>query len=264
MKKKITFVTLVLALFGIIFLPKTAAAGTQVRIDDQAQLLGGSIPALQQQAQELANKTKAGVFVVTTDNNSQTPHDFSENYLADKIGAGNNGIVLLVDMGQRQVYIWATGNLKYYMTKSRINSILDVVQPQLTDGNFAQAIRDFYSQVEHFYSQGIPGNRAYTVNPETGEVTFHRSIQPVNVLIAAVVALVTAAAFAILIISRYQLKIGAKWRYAYQENGKLKLTTQQDILTNTFVTTRRIPRNNNSSGSGGGSFSGGSGGGRGF
>ena len=57
--------------------------------------------------------------------------------------------------------------------------------------------------------------------------------------------------------------MGAHWNYGYQENGKLNLSKQSDTLVNSFITTRRIPRNNNSSG-GGFSGGGGSGGGRSF
>ena len=115
----------------------------QVGIDDQAALLSDSTQSLEQEAQLLANQTKAGVFVVTTMDDTESPKELAVNYLVQKVGQGNNGIVLVINMSQRKLYIWATGNLKYYITSSRIESILDVVQPQLSDGNYPQAIESF-------------------------------------------------------------------------------------------------------------------------
>ncbi|SFL37752.1 TPM domain-containing protein [Lactococcus garvieae] len=258
MKKKRIFLTLlftVITLFALFAFPKKSFA-QQVGIDDQAGLLTGPTQSLEQEAQLLANQTKAGIFVVTTMDNTESPKDFAVNYLAQKVGQGNNGIVLMINMSQRKLYIWATGNLKHYITSSRIESILDVVQPQLSDGNYQQAIESFYAQVTHYYEQGIPGGRKYTVDPQTGAVTFHRSFRLAYILIAVILALISAGAFVIILVSRYQLKMGAHWNYGYQENGKLNLSKQSDTLVNSFITTRRIPRNNNSSG---GSFSGGGG-----
>ncbi|WP_251712783.1 TPM domain-containing protein [Lactococcus ileimucosae] len=266
MKKKITFLSLFLTLFAVLTLfgfSKTVEA-QQIGIDDQAGILEGTPSVLTEESQRLSEKTKAGVFVVTTTTNTQAPKDFAVDYLANKVGQGNNGIVLLIDMGQREIYIWATGNLKHYITPSRIDSILDVVQPQLSNGNYQQAIEGFYEQVNHYYQQGIPGGRQYSVNPNTGEVTFHRSFRPAYILIAVIAALISAGAFVVVLVSRYQLKLGARWNYEYQKNGALKLSKRSDTLVNSFITTRRIPRNNNSSGGGFSGGGGGSGGGRSF
>ncbi|MCA9747273.1 MAG: TPM domain-containing protein, partial [Lactococcus sp.] len=197
MKKKRILLTLfftVITLCTLFAFVKDTSA-QQVGIDDKAALLSGSTQSLEQEAQLLANQTKAGVFVVTTMDDTESPKELAVNYLAQKVGQGNNGIVLVINMSQRKLYIWATGNLKYYITSSRIESILDVVQPQLSDGNYPQAIENFYAQVTHYYEQGIPGGRKYTVDPQTGAVTFHRSFRPAYILIAVILALISAGAF---------------------------------------------------------------------
>ena len=153
MKKKRILLTLfftVITLCTLFAFVKDTSA-QQVGIDDKAALLSGSTQSLEQEAQLLANQTKAGVFVVTTMDDTESPKELAVNYLAQKVGQGNNGIVLVINMSQRKLYIWATGNLKYYITSSRIESILDVVQPQLSDGNYPQAIENFYAQVTHYY-----------------------------------------------------------------------------------------------------------------
>lgn len=264
MRKKFIFVALFIVSLSCFFFPKTASATTfQSGIDDSAQLLGNDLANLEASAQGLASQTKAGIFVVTTESD-QPADEMARSYLADKVGAGNNGAVLVINMNLRKVYIWATGNLKYYLPSSRIESTLDVVQPALSANDYRAAVSGFFDKVSTYYQNGIPTSRKYTVDSETGKVTFHRSFQPLALLLALLIALVTGGLFAWNIYRSYQMKDRhAVWRYDYGHNGELKLTKQQDILVNTFITTRPIPRpsSNNSGGFSGG---GGSGGGRSF
>ena len=70
--------------------------------------------------------------IVTTTSNSEEPRDFADNYLRDAVGNDQNGSVLLLDMGQREIYISTSGNMIDYLTDSRIDSILDDVYDQMT------------------------------------------------------------------------------------------------------------------------------------
>lgn len=263
MRKKI--ILIFLFFLSSFVLAKPIAAQTspfQTGIDDQAHLLGTQSDTLKTQAQHLSDEIKASVFVVTTQTNTQEPATFARNYLSDQIGSGKNGIVLLIDMGHRKVYIWATGNMKYYMTKSRIDQALDHIQPPLTNGDYLSAVTAFYRTTKSAVSGGIPGKN-YTVDPVTGDITFHRSFQPLNILVAVIVALLFPATFYFSVLRRYQMKdASAKVSYNLAQNGQLNLTQSQDTLINRFVTTRQIPRNTDSNGGSGGQA--GSGGGRSF
>ena len=258
MRKKLVILSLFfLSFFFLLIAPKTSAATFSSGLEDNLQLFGGNVTLLEQEAQKLANETKAGVYVVTTD--SSTPaSQMAKTYLADKVGAKNNGVVLVINMNLRKVYIWATGNLKYYLPSSRIEKTLDIVQPELTDNNYYQAVSGFFDQVSKYYQAGIPTSRKYSINSETGAVTFHRSFQPLSILIALIISLIAAGGFVWTIYRRYQMKDAhAVWRYDYGRNGNLELHQREDILVNTFITTRIIPRpssdnNNFSDGSGGG------------
>lgn len=128
----------------------------------------------------------------------------------------------------------------------------------MTDNNYYQAVSGFFDQVSKYYQAGIPTSRKYSINSETGAVTFHRSFQPLSILIALIISLIAAGGFVWAIYRRYQMKDAhAVWRYDYGRNGNLELHQREDILVNTFITTRIIPRpssdnNNFSDGSGGG------------
>ena len=262
--KKMLLGLVIVAGLMLLILPSKAQAATFTgRLDDQAGLFENRA-AIDQEAQNLAENIKASVFVVTTQTNQESSQTFSRNYLAQQIGAGNNGVVLLIDMGNRKVYIWGTGNMRYYLTRSRVDHALDLIQPQLSDNDYEAAVDAYFSQLRDFVENGVPG-RKISVNPETGAITFHHFFKPQNVLIALVIALFLPGIFAWSVIMRYQMKdASAVPRYNLHENGQLDLTDQKDLLVNQFVTTRRIPRSDNSGGDGFSSGSGGSGGGRSF
>ncbi|WP_054639218.1 TPM domain-containing protein [Lactococcus fujiensis] len=266
MRKKIIILSLFILTLILMTLPKQIFAETFTGlIDDQANLVMNEKNNLENQANVLAQEIKASVFVVTTETNNEKPGPFAKSYLASKIGAGQNGVVLLIDMGQREVYLWGTGNMEFYLTQSRINSALDDIQPNLTNQTYTQAIVDYFEHVQSAVRDGVPGGRKYSVNEETGKITFYHQFKIEYVAFAAFIALIIPGLFAWSIQRRYQMKdSSAKVRYNLNQNSQLNLTNQQDLLVNRFVTTRHIPRNNNSGGFGGGGMSGGSGGGRSF
>lgn len=90
--------------------------------------------------------------MVTTDS-STSASQMAKTYLADKVGAKNNGVVLVINMNLRKVYIWATGNLKYYLPSSRIEKTLDIVQPELSSDNYYQSVSGFLTKYPNIIKQ---------------------------------------------------------------------------------------------------------------
>ena len=75
-------------------------------VNDEAGLFTtDQIQSLEQQAEKLNEKSRDRVLIVTTTFNSEEPRDFADNYLRKAVGNDQNGSVLLLDMGQREIYI---------------------------------------------------------------------------------------------------------------------------------------------------------------
>ncbi|MFV0558063.1 MAG: TPM domain-containing protein [Enterococcus sp.] len=248
------------------FFPHIALADTLV--DDQAQLFAPKeIQELETAAQELGESFKGQAYIVTTDTNTDEPRDFADEYLRDKVGNNNNGVVLLLDMGQRQIYISTSGNMIDYLTDSRIDEMLDQLESDMGDGNYYAAATHFITMSEEFVQAGVPGGH-YRVDETTGKITYYNVLTPFEITLSLIIAAIAGGAFFIIIKSRYQLKLGG-YHYDYRQNSALELTTKENRLVNSFITTRRIPRNKGNGGgggstthsSGGGTFGGG---GRGF
>jgi len=255
MLKKKTLVILFSLFCSFLFVSSVNAAAKS-GVEDNAQLFSSTITSqLEDEAQQLAEQSKSGVFIHTTYDNDETAEKYADNYLREKVGKNKNGILLLIDMKNRQVYVSTSGNWLYYFNDSRKKHLVDdnELPHYLSAGNYDQAASLFLTEIKSYYDEGL-SSKDYLVDEKTGKVTRIKSISPAEALIAVILALAVAVAFVFITIGRYQLRLGT-WTYPFRKNGKLKLTHQEDQLVNSFVTTRIIPRHDNDDffGSGGGS-----------
>lgn len=251
---------LLLLSFLFLFVPKAYADLTTVT--DEAHLFTTEeIEQLTTTAEEINPTFKGKLFIVTTDTNNEEPRDFADNFLRSQIGNDQNGSVLLLDMNQREIYISTSGNMIDYITDERLEEILDAIYDEMVDGDYFLAAQAYLEKTALFIKDGVPSNH-YQVDEETGKITYYKTITPTEAIIALLIALGSALAFFIVVKSRYQLKSGT-YRYPFMEHSKLNLSVKEDQLTNSFTTTRVIPKNTNhgSGGSSGGSTTHSSGGG---
>ena len=125
-------------------------------VNDEAGLFTtDQIHSLEQQAEKLNEKIKGRVLIVTTTSNSEEPRDFADNYLRKAVGNDQNGSVLLLDMGQREIYISTSGNMIDYLTDSRIDSILDDVYDQMTNAAYYDAAKAYLSKSATYVEDGV-------------------------------------------------------------------------------------------------------------
>ncbi|MDQ8558666.1 TPM domain-containing protein [Enterococcus faecium] len=239
--------------------PVATHADTATVNDEAGLFTTDQIQSLEQQAEKLNEKIKGRVLIVTTTSNSEEPRDFADNYLRKAVGNDQNGSVLLLNMGQREIYISTSGNMIDYLTDSRIDSILDDVYDQMTNDAYYDAAKAYLSKSATYVEDGVPGGH-YRVDEETGKITRYKVLTTVEIIIAVVLALILSLVFYFVTVSRYQLKSGI-YKYPFREKSSIKLTEKTDRLTNSFVTTRRIPKSPPPGSGGGGSTTHSSGGG---
>lgn len=233
------------------------AYASESSIDDQASLFTEEqISELNAQITPIETKTKASVFIVTTNDNSTDPTKYADYYMLDRIGKNQNGITFYIDMKQRKFIVSTSGNMIDYMTDARIDAMNDLIGTEMGNGNYFSSAETFLNETSTYFDQGVPSNH-YRVDADTGKVTYYKSLTQTEILIAILGALAISILFFILIVSKYKLKFG-QYTYPFKEKSSLQLSTKRDTLVNSFTTTRRIPRNNSNHGSGGG-FGGGGG-----
>ncbi|MGX7127004.1 TPM domain-containing protein [Enterococcus wangshanyuanii] len=224
-------------------------------IDDQAGLFTSEqIEQLNEKIAPIEAKTKAHIFILTNTDNEIDSTRFADYYMLDRIGKDQNGVTFYIDMNQRKSVISTSGNMIDYLTDKRNDQMQDNIGPSLSNGNYFEAAQTFLDDTSSFFEQGVPGGH-YRVDTETGKVTRYKVLTTTEILIALIASVILSGIFFAISVSKYQLKFGT-YSYPFREKATLSLTSKNDRLINSFVTTRRIPRNNsNGSGSGGGGSS---------
>ncbi|WP_086348102.1 TPM domain-containing protein [Candidatus Enterococcus clewellii] len=250
------YALLAIALFSFLFALPSLAYASDNTVDDQAGLFSSSeIQQLNEKAAVIEKKSKAQVFIVTTDNSDKDPYKFADYYLLDTIGKDENGIIFYIDMNNREFVISRSGNMIDYLNDKRTESALDDIEYFMSDQNYFGAADSYLTSVSTFFDKGVPKGH-YRIDSETGKITYYKSLTTGEIILSIVGAALIAGGFVLFSISRYKLKFGGGYNYPVYEKSSLQLTEKEDRFVNSFVTTRHIPRNN----SGGGGSGGGSGG----
>lgn len=243
-----------LAAIFLLFSFTMKAQAADDSIDDQASLLTSEeVLQLKEAIRSIEAKTKARIFIVTNTDNDLDSTRFADYYMLDRIGKNQNGVTFYIDMNQRKFIISTSGNMIDYLDDKRIENTLDDIEPSMKNGNYFQAAQSFLENTSDYFDQGVSGGH-YRVDTETGKITRYKALTTTEMIISFVAAIVLSGIFFAVSISKYQLKFGT-YKYPFREKSSLDLTRRNDTLINSFVTTRRIPRNNSNGGSGGGGSS---------
>lgn len=257
--KKISAVLALLVL--VVLLSAAAFADHSPYVVDDAGLFSGSErQTLETNAQQLSARLGMDVVILTTNNaGGKTATAYADDYY-DNNGYGQgsdyDGILLLIDMDNREVVVTVSGSTAYrYFTDERQELILDDVFVYMPDGDYYNAAQAYLDSVSYWHGQGIPGGQ-HTVDEE-GNVDYYRNITSTEWAIAAFGGLAAGGGF--FGITMYRYRVGAKKSgFNIMENTALNLTANQDVFVNRTMSQRHIPRDTG----GGGGFSGGGSSGR--
>lgn len=254
MKKLFCSIAVFLLLCTNILCVGVFAAETDVLVVDMASLLSDEEEAaLSQKAEELSNKYKQAFAIVTIDDaNGKTAREYADDYYDYDLQSefkDKGGVLYLIDMDNREGYISTSGDGILYFTDERIEKTLDETMAYLPDYYYKSG-EAFLEQVDIWYSAGIDDNQ-YTYDEETGEITRYRRLRPAWIVGSLLIA---GGVFCIVFFSiKAGYKIKAQNSNPHGYRVSVILTQNEDILTNKFVTTRRIPKNTSSGGGGGSS-----------
>lgn len=234
----------------------TAAAGETdlVIVDDGAGLLPEETEReLQNQARELSEDTGYQFMLVTAeDAQGKEAREYAEDYYMDH-QITLDGVIYLIDMDNREIYIATSGQMRYYLTDSRVDHLLDQAFDAVSEGEYGDAFQEMLSGTGEYLDRGIPDG-TYLVDEDTGEVQVYRKprgITPLEAAAAVIAGVVCAGALFAGVSARYRMK-GRRDSYRSQEQSSLHLTGSQDRFVNQFVTHRHIPKNPPPGGHGGG------------
>lgn len=190
---------------------------------------------LYQEVNSFISQTGYDLAVVTTnDNNKRSEVEYADDFY-DYNDFGKNstrdGLLLLIDMTNRKVYISTTGNA-IVMYNSRIDSIIDAGYDYLTSGDYYNTFSKMIEKQEYYFDLGPDERDSKTIIiDEYGNASYIKYM-PYGLIgfISGIVTLIVS----IIIYNKSKLKIKVGSTISYMKNKNI--TKKQDNLVNTIVT----------------------------
>lgn len=223
-------------------------AGIVSRLDDQAGLLDAEQQeSLSSTLDEISERDQVDVVVVTVNSlEGKTAQAYAEDYFIDHgYGQGENGdgILFLLDMGDRNWAIATHGYAIEVFTDAGQSYIMDQVKPYLSDGDYNEAFHKFATECDDFITQA---NEAEPYDVEN--LPDEPFAVGINLLIALAVGLV--AGLLVTGNMRRKLKTVRKQDRAasYVRQGSMNVTRSNDFYLYSTVSKSAKPKNEDNNG----------------
>ena len=180
-------------------------------------------------------------------------------YDANGFGLGSNrsGVILYINMETRDVVACASGETKYVLLNTDLDTVIDAGYDELVDGEYADSMHAMLgkatSVIKRHEVSGEYENGQYT-GAHTAPDDQPLGGYPIVFLVAAVVA---GSACTILVYVFVAKRYGTPVRdavYNVRNNTTVDLSVRQDVFVNKSVSVRHIPKNPPSRSSGSSGF----------
>lgn len=243
MKRRIVSQIFVLV-FCLCLAVSVCAYGADELVFDEADLLSESEEtALTQKLADISHSYDAQMIVYTTESTNGGDIDEYLEDLYDSMGFGygenHDGVLLLVCMDLREYRILSNGFAGAAIDGGDIDSIGDVIVPNLSDGNYADAFEGFADQCAYYldgHINGFPFNAGKKLT----------TCLVIGVIVGLIVALILKG----------QLKTVRKQNQAnvYVKPGSMQVSVYKDIYLYRNVTRTKKETSSSSRSTGGGKF----------
>ena len=182
--------------------------------------------------------------------------DFEEQRLAEAfrelplVGDDASGILLSIDMDNREIYVSTTGYAMKVLTDARVEKVLDAAYDSVADGNYAEGALGAIDSIENYLEMGVPAGQYTQVREEK-----KHSLEWYEALFAAVAAAIVAALPCFSVMRQYKMQKEHRqslgFHMAYRADSALHFVQNEEQFVNRSVVTRRIPKNPGPGASGG-------------
>lgn len=219
-KKLLVFLTIF-----IISIPMFSAYAATGIYDDAKLLYDTEITTLKTELDNLSNITNWDCAIVTTDNaNNKSSVDYAKDYYTS-INFKENGILYLLDLDNREIYVYTAGETSKYINEVRLNEIFNSGVEYASVGSYYKSLSEQISMTLDYFNQGLPID---------SEVAASKA----STLIAGVVIGIIAAIASVLhVLKSYGFK-EEELDYDYKSKSKIDLTVSSDNLADAYLTTK--------------------------
>lgn len=250
--KKSLFIAVI---FIFIFTGFITVNAENLKVNDYANLFTvDEIQKLTSSIEEIVNRHNMDVVIVTTnDVEGKTSRDYADDfYDYNRYGLDelNSGLLFLINMEDREVYISTCGYAIDYFTDARIDSILDSVYEDLSKGDYYDSAKEFLDNVDYYMVKGKPNNQ-YRID-EDGNIikspmTKREKIN--RIIISLFISIFAATISCLIVVLRYK-KTKQVSSESYVDKKSIFFTVKRDEFVSSHISKVKINKDNNNGGGG--------------
>ena len=234
MKKIFKLLTMFFLVCSIVI--PTITYADLARVNDFASILSSDEKNnLEEKIKEIGDKYKYDIVILTTNN---TEGKSSQNYADDfydynEFGYDekNSGLLLLINMEDRFINIYTTGDAIKKFSREKIDKIIDDMYDEISGGSYYEASEIFLDKVES----------------TLGWIKYKK----IRVLAIAVVIALVISSLSCFGISYKYTHSNSVSGMNYLKNNSVKFIARRDQFITSHVTRTKIEKNNGGGGSGG-------------
>ena len=218
-------------------LPVAATLDTSLKVYDGAGLFNAEqIATLSKTAQEISKQQQIDLVIVTvnsTEGKSAMAYaDDFYDYNGFGYGPNASGLLLLIDMEERILWITTTGEAIDLFNDSAIDTVLDAVYDSASSGNFYNAGRTFLSQADsHISSERL------------AQLPLHKRFSVIErLLFSILIGFGVAALVMFVMVKRHRRSLALPpAAHTYLQDGREQFTKKEDVFINTRTSSVPIP-----------------------
>lgn len=258
MFKKTT--ALILPLFLLICLVLPVSAQTVSFVADHAGLLyDEEIVGLEEMASGLETAYGIHAVIVTVDSLKGTSAQNYADAYYDSNGYGDNGVLFLLAMAEREWYISTCGTVIYALTDYGVQQLGEEVLPYLSSGDWYGGFRCFLESLPYYLDTCESGSPIDGFADASGDyyhgdrdaVVYYPQERKPDIGLSLLIGIAVGGAAVLIMRSTMNTKRSQRGADSYLKDGSWNLNTYRDIFLYSNVTKTR--REQNSSSTGGGS-----------
>lgn len=224
----------------------TPAIDTKEKVYDFADLFTDSEEEkLYEDITEYINSYNMDLAVVTiNDNNKLNAQEYAQDFY-DYNDFRTDGILFLIDMDTREIYMTTTGSAIDMYNDYRIDQILDSVYYYVSSGNYYDTASSFIDEVSYYASVGLPSD---------GDYSYDSKVVFADIFLKCfLIALIVTIVIMIILVMKNRMVKKATSSREYLVKETMKINHVSETFLGAFVSKVRRSHDSGSSGGGGGS-----------
>jgi uncharacterized protein len=186
------------------------------------------------------------VVVITKETEGKSSQAFADDYYdygEYGVGSEHSGLLMLINMGKREVWISTTGKAINIFTDTRISTMVNNARNSLSNGKYYEACTTFIEEIKYYSKLGIPaGQHQVGTGRSAGSTYFERVLRLIKAFYVYIIALIIAILTTLITSLSSKGKVTITNR-TYEQAGSFNLSTSRDDFIRESTTRTVIESN---------------------